>query len=46
MIFDQIPIRSRNKQKVMIIARSPNRQDFVKPQRILSNLFMNKLIKL
>jgi hypothetical protein len=38
--------RFRNVDRAMIIAYSPNKVDFIKPQRILSALYTPKLIKL
>jgi hypothetical protein len=46
MSFSTINKKMRNREKVLIIARSPNREDFIKPQRVISNLFTPKLLKL
>lgn len=46
MSMEVIPISTRNKQKVLIKARGPIRTDFLEPQRVISGLFMPKLVKL
>jgi hypothetical protein len=44
--FQTVVKMIRGQQKVIIKAHSPNREDFVKPLRIISNLFSPKLVKL
>lgn len=46
MSIESIGIRTRNKEKVLIKARSSNRADFLEPQRCISALFSPRLIKL
>ncbi len=36
----------RNKVNVMIICRSPNKEDLIAPHRKISNLFTSKLLKI
>jgi hypothetical protein len=44
--FTTVSRRVKNSQKMMISARSPNKEDLFKPQRIISALFTPKPIQL
>ena len=46
LFFEMVPKKFKNGDKMMIIAHSPNKEDFIKPQRILSTLYTPKLIKM
>ena len=46
LFFDKVYRVIKGFERVMIIARSPNKEDFIKPQRIFSALYTPKLLKL
>ena len=46
LFFDKVYRVIKGIERVMIIARSPNKEDFIKPQRIFSTLYTPKLLKL
>ena len=46
LTFHQAYKRIKNRDCMMIIAHSPSKDDFIKPQRILSAMYTPKLIKL